>query len=206
MNPAWFLLAFFGPPVAALLAGVFLAPRNVHPLVAIGLNALSPGAGLAAAGRPTIEASLGVLMAQASMVIVGTMGSVGHYLPIMVIGGLWASVYTPYNPLVAGQAQRGTGLPLAVSRTPQTDTLARPAPRAQPRTESEDDDGAESYAVEVRCTECGADVAVPVLQHMARCSFCGSDHLVVGHEETLYLTIPERTPTETELKDALLDH
>jgi hypothetical protein len=78
-----------------------------------------------------------------------------------------------------------------------------PAPERMPDDEAE---LAAGYAVAVRCTECGADVAVPVLQHMAHCSFCGSDHLVVGQDQTLSLTLDERTPTEAELKEALLDH
>jgi hypothetical protein len=69
-----------------------------------------------------------------------------------------------------------------------------------------DDEPGACYSVNVSCTECGADVAVPVLHHMANCTFCGSNHLVVGHEGTLYLTIPERASTEAELREALLDH
>jgi hypothetical protein len=41
---------------------------------------------------------------------------------------------------------------------------------------------------------------------MAHCSFCGSDHLVVGHEETLYVTLPERVENENVVREALLDH
>jgi hypothetical protein len=41
---------------------------------------------------------------------------------------------------------------------------------------------------------------------MAHCSFCGSDHLVVGHEETLFVTLPERVVDANVLREALLDH
>jgi Zn finger protein HypA/HybF involved in hydrogenase expression len=205
MSPAWFLLAVVGPPVAAVLAGVVLRPRNVHPVATIVLNAVSPGAGLAAAGRSTLEATLGVLMAQASMVIVGTMGSVGYYAPIMVIGGLWASFYTPFNPF-AVQGQRRIGLSLSVPGSSTAGAIDRPSADHRPPDERPGGDDAEGYSVAVRCTECGADIPVPVLQHMAHCSFCGSDHLVVGQENTLYLTIPERAHSEAELKEALLEH
>jgi hypothetical protein len=41
---------------------------------------------------------------------------------------------------------------------------------------------------------------------MARCGFCGSDHLVVGHHETLYVTIPEKVQNVEGLRQAVLDH
>jgi hypothetical protein len=41
---------------------------------------------------------------------------------------------------------------------------------------------------------------------MVHCPFCGTDHLVVGHDETLYLTVPERVQDEAALREAILDH
>jgi hypothetical protein len=41
---------------------------------------------------------------------------------------------------------------------------------------------------------------------MVRCSYCNSDHLVVGHEETLLVTLPERIYDTNVLREALLDH
>ena len=98
MSTAWVLLALLGPPLAALIAGIALSPRDPHPGLVVALNTLSPGAGLAAAGRPTIEAVLGVLMAQTSLLIAGSVGSPGAYVPFMVIGGVWAAAHTPYSP------------------------------------------------------------------------------------------------------------
>ncbi len=209
MSSAWVLASLIGPPAAALLAHFIFASRETHPGFAIGLNSLFPGAGLAAAGRSTLESVLGVLMAQASLLIAGTMGSLGYYLPFMVVGGLWASVYTPYNPLAMASTVLDV-TPGSLTRSlKSTIQGAQPEPVSPKKPSNNPDNGDEplsGYAVEVKCTECGADVSVPVLHHMAHCSFCGSDHLLVGQEETLYLTLPERTPTETELKDALLDH
>jgi Zn finger protein HypA/HybF involved in hydrogenase expression len=209
MSGWWVGIALVGPPLAALLAGLILSRREVHPLAVIGLNAISPGAGLAAAGRPTVESAICVLMAQASLFIAGAMGSLAYSVPFVVVGAVWASLYTPFNPAaVADTALELPGRTPAQSPTAaDTSTPEPPAVSRAPR--APDDDGTDSsagYAVEVRCTECGADVSVPVLHHMAHCGFCGSDHLVVGQEDTLYLTLPEKAPTETELKEALLDH
>ncbi len=205
MSTEWVLIPLIGPPIAALVAHFVFASRAVPPAATIGLNALCPGAGLAAAGRPTLETVLGVLMAQASLLIAGTMGSLGYFVPFMVIGGIWASIYTPHNPLAVV-----SGALDAVSRpVPESLVAMQRGGSTRPSittTDDETDEAASGYAVEVRCTECGADVSVPVLQHMAHCGFCGSDHLLAGQEETLYLTLPEKTPTEAELKEALLDH
>jgi len=209
MSTAWVLIPLLVPPIAALVAHFVFASRGTPPVVSIGLNALCPGSGLAAAGRPTLESALGVLMAQASLLIAGTMGSLGYFVPFMVVGGIWASIYTPHNPLAVV-----TGALDAVSRPVPKPPAAMqqgrpngpPIAASPSKTVDESDEAGSGYAVAVRCTECGADVSVPVLQHMAHCGFCGSDHLLVGQEETLYLTLPEKTPTEAELKDALLDH
>ena len=39
-----------------------------------------------------------------------------------------------------------------------------------------------------------------MLSHMATCTFCGSGHLVVGHDETLFVTLPERIRDEAKLR------
>ncbi len=209
MSTGWVLIPLLGPPIAALVAHFVFASRTLPPAATIGLNALCPGVGLAAAGRPTLETVLAVLMTQASLLIAGTMGSLGYFVPFMVVGGVWASIYTPHNPLavVSGTmdavSRRAPGSMMAM----QQDRPAGSSIASQPpRSDDEIDEAAAGYAVEVRCTECGADVSVPVLQHMAHCGFCGSDHLLAGQEETLYLTLPEKAPGEAELKEALLDH
>ncbi|HSN55709.1 MAG TPA: hypothetical protein VLT32_13605 [Candidatus Sulfomarinibacteraceae bacterium] len=208
MSAALLLLALLGPPAAALIAGFIYRGREASPLATIVLNALSPGAGLAAAGRPTLETVLAVLMAQASLLVAGSVGSLVSYVPFMVVGAFWAAAHTPFSPLLSGPMSR----PLTPVETPPSPPWlgSSPAPARVPPGSHEETDNPEGasagYAIEVRCTECGAGVPVPVLQHMARCGFCGSDHLVVGQEETLYLTVPERTPTEVELREALLDH
>jgi len=148
-------------------------------------------------------------MAQASLLIAGTMDSLVPYLPFMIVGGLWAALYTPYNPLALLAKDSDLESRFASKfDLPTANPDLRPGTPSPTPPPSDDvaDDGELGYAVEVGCTECGADISVPVLQHMAHCSFCDSDHLLVGQEETLYLTLPEKTPTEAELKEALLDH
>ena len=209
MSGWWVAVALVGPPLAALIAGLTLSRREMHPLALIVLNAISPGAGLAAAGRPTVESAICVLMAQASLFIAGAMGSLAYSVPFVVVGAVWASLYTPFNPAaVADSALDIPGRSLVRPPTAADSSApASPAISGAPRgTDRDEEEPSTGYAVEVRCTECGADVSVPVLHHMAHCGFCGSDHLLVGREDTLYLTLPERAPTESELKDALLDH
>jgi len=209
VSGAWVLLSLLGPPVVALSAALLLRTRELHPGVGIALNTVSPGAGLAAMGRPTIEAVLGVLMAQASLLVAGSAGSPGAFLPFMAVGGLWAAVHTPFNPLNLTERALDRPRRTAPPAGPAITTVPTPAPSSgAPATPKDagDDEPPAVYSVEVRCTECGAGVPVPVLHHMARCGFCGSDHLVVGHENTLYLTLPEQTPTEETLREALLDH
>jgi hypothetical protein len=195
------------PPLAAVLAASLLRPKNPRPQILIALNAILPGAGLAAAGRPTIEIVFGVVFAQVSLILVGGIQDIWMYAPSMVVGGCWALFHTSLSPL-AGSARKVEELR---RRIPESDSPAsrKPAPHAGhlPATEDEDETVIEThYCVEVKCSECGAAVPVPVLHHMAHCSFCGSDHLVVGHEETLFVTLPERVYDANVLREALLDH
>ena len=60
MTGAWVVVALLAPPAAAALAAIYLRPRNPSPWMVTGLNAALPGAGLAAAGRSTLEVVLGV--------------------------------------------------------------------------------------------------------------------------------------------------
>ncbi len=208
MSAAWFLGSLVVPAVAALLAFLLGRDRRIPDQLAVWLNAVLPGAGLAAQGRPVLEVILGVLMAQASLIVVGATGDgLGFYLPTMVIGGAWAWLHTAGSPLSARRSPVDAARPAAVGTpaNPGSTTAAAVDPRGvgHERDETADDFG---YCLEVRCTECGADVEVPVLHRAARCVFCGSDHLVVGHDETLYVAIPSRVVDPEGLRDVVLDH
>jgi hypothetical protein len=217
MTPSWTLFAVLTPPLAALLASFSLRPRDPAPQLAIALNAAMPGAGLAALGRPTLESVLGVLLSQVSLILAGRIENIWMYVPTMIVGGIWALAHTPLNPLATASAQieserrlvdRVDGSGSSV-KSAGMGSKASTATSSARQTREEDD--AETvienhYCVEVKCTECGAAVPVPVLHHMSHCSFCGSDHVVVGHEETLLVTLPERVYDKNVLREALLDH
>jgi hypothetical protein len=50
VTPGWAIASVGLPPLAAITAAVLLRPRKPDPWVVIVVNALSSGAGLAAAG------------------------------------------------------------------------------------------------------------------------------------------------------------
>lgn len=209
MTAGWVLVALIVPPAAAVVAATLIRPRNPGPWALVILNALSPGAGLAAAGRGTLEVVTGVLFAVASWILTGRSGELWMYIPTMLVGGFWSMVQTPLNPLVTLTTTRKRILQPTVEGA-GSKAGGQSAPLRKPEDEDTADDDEtvieNNYCVEVHCTECGAAVPVPVLHHMARCSFCGSHHLVVGHEETLYVTLPERVYDGNVLREALLDH
>jgi hypothetical protein len=175
----------------------------------IALNTLVPGAGLAAGGRPLIEVVLGVMFSQASLLITGGIENVAFLVPIMAFGGVWASLHTPYNPVelaAGGPRSRTVGGPVVSTRQGPAQQTPSPTPPSPQEHDSETEVEEAGYSVEVGCTECGAGVEVPVFAHMARCSFCGSEHLVVGHHEILYVTVPERVRDAEGVRQAVLDH
>lgn len=207
MTAGWLLLALLAPPAAAAAAAFGFRQRPTGAVTAIALNAVAPGAGLAAIGRPTLEVVLGVLFAQASLLVTGGIAQAGFLLPIAAIGGLWASLHTSLSPLALAARDRPPRSATSRLRDlfdPARAAPARVASMAAATTEAPMEEA--GFSVAVRCTECGADVEVPVLSHMARCPFCGSQHLVVGHDETLYVTLPERVTDDAALRAAILDH
>jgi hypothetical protein len=215
VSPAFTILALFLPPIAALAAGTVLRPRQPAPQISIVLNALLPGAGLAALGRPTLESVIAVLFAQFSLILSGGFGGLWMYVPSMIVGGIWALVHTPLSPLIRDPVEDGQRLVeriedaavKTIKKEAEAVVRSRPsAPKQDDRADDEETVIESHYCVEVRCSECSASVPVPVLHHMAHCTFCGSDHLVVGHEETLLVTLPERVYDANVLRQALLDH
>jgi len=211
----WTVVAVLLPPLAAVFAGIWLRPQQPAPQLAIALNALLPGTGLAALGRPILETVFGVLLTQFSLILTGGIHNLWMYVPSMIVGGIWALVHTPLSPFIKASTNRGQRLLDRVeenlpSTQPEHNIGGRQS-RSDASGPSATEDSEETvienhYCVEVKCTECGAAVPVPVLHHMAHCSFCGSDHLVVGHEETLLVTLPERVYDKNVLREALLDH
>jgi len=202
----WMLASLLVPVGAAVAAGLAFRARPAPPVATVVLNAVMPGSGLAAAGRPLLEVVLGVLVAVGGLLIAGGRHSPGVLVVMAVAGGVWALMYTPYAGLISG-ARTPRPSPEGVGpATPHAQGTTTPPAGAPPEPQRPAAPEQGGYAVSVRCTECGAGVEVPVLARMARCAFCGSHHLVVGHEETLYVTIPEKVAGPDELREAVLDH
>ncbi len=198
------LIALVLPPAAAAVAHLQASPTT-RPEVAIASNALMPGTGLALLRRPLPEVVTAVILAQAGLLALGAVG-IGAYLPVLVVGGLWTWVHVRHRPSLTeaspGSRER-VDLDDPQSRSvPTTTGAARPS-----GTEGADDDRPdEGYAVTVRCTECGAELDVPVLHRAAHCDFCDSRHLVVGQEAVLSLTVPVAVTDEASLVEVILDH
>ncbi len=204
MTAGWFLLSLLAPPAAAALAAVAFRGRAPGPATTIGLNAIAPGAGLAATGRPTLEVVLAVMFAQASLLVTGGLANASFLLPVAAIGGLWASVHTPLNPILLAASDRPPSSGRHAGRRPLATVVTGSGRHREDAPDAQSEEA--GYAVIVRCTECGADVDVPVLSHMASCTFCGSNHLVIGHEDTLFVTLPDHVTDDATLTEVILDH
>ena len=212
MTPTWFLTSVVLPILAAFAAYGAFRHRTVPPALLVLLNGLMPGSGLAAAERPLLEVAGGVLLAQLGMIFSGGPDP-AMLIPIGVIGAAWGVVHTPWNPLTDQSSPGQPAVPPRPARSSSRPGLRGASALGSPNlvgpAEMHEDTGSDhdtGYAVAVRCTECGADVAVSVLQHAAQCEFCGSHHLVVGHEDVLQVAIPERVSGPDELRSVVLDH
>ncbi len=201
------VLAFVALPLVVMAAARF-RPEGLPPQTAIVLNALFPGAGLALLEAPLSEVVISVVLGEAGMFIwwVGNTA-----VPLFLIGiasAVWAAARSARIPVPAYPAS-DVELNRNVVEAPQKSAETRPYLKPpNPSLHAEDDEclGEAGYTVTVRCTECGADVEVPVLHNMAHCEFCGTNHLVVGHSSVLQLTIPDKIGGRDSLRDAILDH
>ncbi len=99
MSAPWFLFSLLAPAAAALTVTLALRGRRAEDPVVILLNALMPGAGVAAAGRPLVEVVAGVILSTVSLFTIGRTEDLGYWVPIMVVGAAWGLLYTRFNPL-----------------------------------------------------------------------------------------------------------
>ncbi|NOZ79680.1 MAG: hydrogenase maturation nickel metallochaperone HypA [Acidobacteria bacterium] len=199
MSASWVVLAILFPTLGILVGS--LLKDSPEPL-AIVFNALIPGAGLAMLNRPFLEVIAGGMISLVSLLVLAGPDNLGMYIPVMILGAVWASFYTSLNPLtVLGQP----GAQVAASPSPPP-IPARQATGRQRSGAEEDTSQNAGYTVTVRCTECGADVEVPVLHRMARCNYCGSAHVVIGQGETLYVAIPDTIQTPEDLRTIVLEY
>jgi DNA-directed RNA polymerase subunit RPC12/RpoP len=179
------------------------ASARPRPEVAIGFNGLLPGTGLALLRRTLPEVAAAVILAQAGLLAAGSIG-IAAYLPVMVAGGLWAWVHVRGHARSPGASDDNVGRPSTTDTAPRD--AAAPTTSSPPAVDDDDDPTVGGYAVTVRCTECGAELEVPVLHRAAHCEFCDSRHLVVGQEAVLSLTVPAAVTDERSLREAILDH
>ncbi|RLE22409.1 MAG: hypothetical protein DRJ65_13960 [Acidobacteria bacterium] len=210
MTLPWLLFSLIIPPAVAALVWFLVRDKQVDPSVVVVLNGLMPGSGLAAVDRPIFEVALGVLLGQIGL-LAARGPDIGQLAPFVVISAGWALLYTPWNPLTSQPPSNGP-------RSPENSetSLQSNDEKAWPRNtvggmanlgqQEESGDPAEGYSVAIRCTECGAEVPVPVLHRAAQCSFCGSHHLVVGHDDLLQVAIPSKITDTRSLREAVLDH
>ncbi len=192
---------------AAALAASRLEFGNVPPHVAVVINGVLPGAGLVLLGAPFGEIAVSVLLGDAALALWMLSGSAVPPLVVGVASALWASHRSGALIEAGPAAASGPVPPPAPGGTvepPAVRAVRPPAPAPSPDPAAEA--GMAGYSVVVRCTECGADVEVPVLHHTAHCPYCGTNHLVVGHDDILQLTVPEKISGPDDVREAVLDH
>jgi hypothetical protein len=71
MDATWLLVSLVVPPALAGASWALLHDRELPPVIPVILNALAPGAGLAAMGRPTLETVFGVMVGQFALIVAG---------------------------------------------------------------------------------------------------------------------------------------
>jgi hypothetical protein len=186
------ILTVFGPSAAWVLAHLLTRriparlPFLAHPVVGF----LAPPVLLRWCGRPFPE------QAVAWVVSVLTWGGVFmiHDLQVFAAFGLLGAVWGFVLGLPALKPAGSTAPP-----RPQLVPVARAAERPT--------DGPEAgFALELRCPTCGAAVSVPVYHLMARCEFCGSEHVVAGRSGTLVVVIPDAVTSEEAVKTVVLKY
>jgi DNA-directed RNA polymerase subunit RPC12/RpoP len=211
MDATWLLVSLVVPPALAGASWALLHDRELPPVVPVILNALAPGAGLAAMGRPTLETVFGVMVGQFALIVAGGPDLI-LLAPFGVIGAVWAFAQSPLNPMLQGPPSPTVPSPKVSSppspRATAPSRVAADGPISDLTPIAADDDATidVGYTVTATCTECGAEATFGVLQHAAQCEFCGSHHLVVGHDSVLQVAIPEKITDEEVLLEAVLDH
>ena len=212
MNPVLVVLMVV-IPAAGVLGAYFSGMRHESPPLLIIANTIAPGFAPALAGRGMLEVLAGVGIMMAGIFIAVHDGSLWIYAPIAVVGGFWGSFYTAWSPLKALERLEPAKVaqpqpPVASPPRTSTERAATPPTCSNAPAGEEDgpDNEAAGFKVAVRCTECGADIEVPVLHTMVACPYCGSRHLVEGRDEQLHLALPEKIQNNEAIREAVLDH
>jgi ribosomal protein S14/DNA-directed RNA polymerase subunit RPC12/RpoP len=181
-------------PTALWAVGHGLAARNA-PLPAFWafpvVGFLTPSGLLRWCARPFAEQLVAWVLS-----VVGWAGIfLVHDVQVFIAFGLLAGAW-------------GFALGLKQLRAPALEPtrVAAAAPTQPSRKTGGDGAEASGFALELRCPACGAQLAVPVYHRMARCAFCGSEHVVAGRGDTLTVVIPDAAAGEDGVKAAVLKH
>jgi len=185
------LLALLVPSALWALGATTARGKPAHlPFLAYpAAGFVAPAALLAWRGRPLAEQAAGwvlSLIAWAGALIVGDWQV---FAAFGLLGAFWGLAL---------------GLPELKPRAREAAPPALPAvpaPRPGPARADEHE-----FAIELRCPTCGAAVAVPVYHRMARCGFCGSEHVVAGRSGTLAAVVPDALASEEAVKAAVAKH
>lgn len=84
-----------------------------------------------------------------------------------------------------------------------------PGPATNPAVSApalKDGDSGLAFRLAVRCPTCGAELAVPIYHHMARCEFCASEHVVLGQGALIRAVVPDAVTTRPDVHAAVLKH
>lgn len=192
-------------PLAAVLASR-LPKDALPPQAAIVINALFPGSGLVLLEARLVEIVVAVLAGDVGLFLWHVSGSATPPLAVGLACAFWAGLYPRPALQGTGTAPAGSGERAATAPAAAGTPAPFLRPPEPPSPGERDPSGHAGYTLALRCTECGAEIEVPVLHHMAHCEFCGSNHLVVGHASVLQLTVPDRIHDEAGLRQAVLDH
>ncbi len=185
------LLALLVPSALWALGAATARSKPAHmPILAYpAAGFLAPAALLAWCGRPLAEQAAAwvlSLIAWAGALIVGDWQV---FAAFGLLGAFWGLAL---------------GLPELRPRAAEAAAPARPA-AAPPRPAPPPTDERE-FAIELRCPSCGAAIAVPVYHRMARCGFCGSEHVLAGRSGTLTAVVPDTLDSEEAVKAAVAKH
>jgi hypothetical protein len=193
MMTGWLLTLFV--PLAFWGLGHATAPRTARPLtfpVYAVAGFLAPAALLRWCGRPFPEQLAGWLVSVIAWTGVFVIHDAELFAAFGILGAAWG--------LVLGTKTLKPAPPLAApTPAPSHSPLRPPSPPVEPET-------AQGFALELRCPTCGAAVAVPVYHRMARCQFCGCEHVVAGGDEHPVVVIPDALADEKAVKAAIVKH
>lgn len=180
-------------PAAGWLLGSWLrAARQVRPslLLMAVVGALAPAGLLRWRGRSFLEQVAAWGLAFFGWVAAGVGRDPEFLVATWLAGAAWGIVLASTE---FGGAQPALAKGPAPPGEPRRCEERAAAPRSPAPPPGEEEGMA--FRLALRCPTCGAELAVPVYHHMARCEFCATEHVVLGHEEIIRAVVPDAVTT-----------